>query len=78
MKDVDTSVSLLTKALKTHLNLGQQLLVNASSVFMSVETLSAQLMFAKDIPLIGDALLRLPSTFNPSLKPNESYLLRVR
>ena len=78
MKEINASTSLLTRTLKIHLNLGQRFLINTSSVFISLETLSMQSLSEKGILEIDDARLRLPSTLNPSLNSSDSYLLRVR
>ena len=75
MKEVS---SLLTRSLNIHLNVEQQFTVNTSSVFMSLETLKIQSLLRKEIPSVGNAWLRLPSTWNLSLQEYPTGSLRVR
>ena len=71
---VDQINTLLTQALNIHLNLGQSFVVNTSSTFMSIETLSATSLSKREIrPMEGVSIL-LPSLTNLSLT---SISLRV-
>ena len=57
------TMSLLTNALKIHLNLGQNSTMNTSSVFMSLETLSMDSLHNKIIRPLGNAQIHLPENF---------------
>jgi hypothetical protein len=71
-------ISLLTRGLNVHLNVGQNFTLNSSSVFMSMETLATESLFNKEIQSVGNARLRLPSQLNLSLDPHLRHSLRVR
>lgn len=57
------TMSLLTNALKIHLNLGQNSTMNTSAVFMSLETLSTESLHNKIIEPVGNARIHLPENF---------------
>ena len=69
--------SLLTSALNSHLNIGQNSLMNTSSVFMSVETIAIQSLSNKSIKQIGNAQIQIPSSFQLNSTNNNSITLRV-
>lgn len=71
------TTSLLTSALNIHLNLGQNLTINTSSVFMSLETISVQSLANKTIQSVGNARIQLPVVLNTSVTNNQSLSLRV-
>lgn len=58
------TISLLTSALNIHLNLGQYLTINTSSIFLSLTTLSIQSIRNRTIEAIGNAQIHLPSIVN--------------
>ena len=58
------TLSLLTSALNIHLNIGQNLTMNTSSVFMSLETISIESLSNKIIQQVGNAQISLPSNMN--------------
>ena len=68
---------LLTRSLNIHLNVGQHFTVNSPNVFMSLESLTSDSLSNKQIPTVGNALLRLPSILNISLNHTSSSSLRV-
>ena len=68
-------MSLLTNALKIHLNLGQNSTMNTPSIFMTLETLSMESLSNKVIQSIGDAQIHLPENFQINLT---EVSLRVR
>jgi hypothetical protein len=72
---VTETILLLTTALNTHINIGQNLTMNTPSVFMSLETLSVQSLSDKQIQLVGGAEIRIPSNLNISY--NTTLSLRV-
>ncbi|CAF4886443.1 unnamed protein product, partial [Rotaria socialis] len=59
--EVEQTISLISSALNIHLNLGQNLTVNTSSIFMSMETISVGSLSNKSIEQIGDARIQMPS-----------------
>ena len=73
----EETTALLTAALKVHLNLGQQLLMNTSSIFVSMETVSINSLTNRTIQPMSNAHIRLPTTMlDPS--NNQTISLRVR
>jgi hypothetical protein len=71
------TVLLVTNALNIHLNIGQNLTMNTSSVFLSVESTSIVSLSNKLIQQVGDAQIRLPSSFTLTTTDNPSISLRV-
>jgi hypothetical protein len=71
------TISLITAALNIHLNIGQNLTMNTSSVFMSLETISVESLSDKTIEQVGNAQIRLPSTFASNINNNQTVSLRV-
>ena len=69
--------SLVTKALRIHLNLDQSFHLNSSAVFFTLETVKMESLLGKEIRPVGDARLRFPFR---SLDGNviRHYSLRVR
>ena len=67
-------ISLLSRGLKIHLNIGQEFHVKTPAVFMSTEILSADALSNKEIQFVSNARVRLPTRFNRS----ERTSLRVR
>jgi hypothetical protein len=71
------TTALLTAALKVHLNLGQHLLMNTSSIFVSMETVSINSLTNRTIQPMKNAHIRLPANMlDPS--NNQTISLRVR
>jgi hypothetical protein len=71
------TISLLTSALNIDLNIGQNLTMNTSSVFMSLETISVGSLSKKFIQQVGNAEICLPSNINSNRNENEIISLRV-
>jgi hypothetical protein len=71
------TTSLMTNALHIHLNIGQKLTINSSSVFLSVETISISSLSNKLIQQIGDAQIRIPSSFSLATDDKSAISLRV-
>ncbi len=71
------TISLMTNTLHIHLNIGQQLTINSSSVFLSAETTSISSLSNKLIQQIGDAQIRIPSSFSLTTDDNSAISLRV-
>ncbi len=71
------TLSLLTSALNIHLNIGQNLIMNTSSVFLSLETTSLNSLSNKLIKQIGNAQIQMPSNFKLNSTDNTSISLRV-
>ena len=74
---VNEMISLLTSTLNIHLNIGQDLVMNTSEVFMSLETRSMESLVNKEIKQVGDAGIRLPSNFNTNISSNATVSIRV-
>ncbi len=70
-------MSLLTSALNINLNIGQNLTLNTSSVFMSLETISIQSLPNKMIQPVGNAQIQLPSNLNSDFDNDQTVSLRV-
>ena len=76
MSDVS---SLLNSALKIHLNVQQQFTINTFNLFMSFQSLNIESLRGKEIPSVGEARLRLPSSRNLSLDDeHQTGSLKVR
>jgi hypothetical protein len=71
------TLSLLTSALNIHLNIDQNLLMNTSSVFMSLETIGIESLSNKFIAQSGNAHIQIPSNFQLNSTDNTSITLRV-
>jgi len=70
----DQTLSLLTSALNIHLNLGQSLIMNTSSLYMSFETIDTQSLSNKLIKQIENAEIQLPSNLQFNSITNSSTL----
>jgi len=70
----DQTLSLLTSALNIHLNLGQSLIMNTSSLYMSFETIDTQSLPNKLIKQIENAEIQLPSNLQFNSITNSSTL----
>jgi len=71
------TVSLITNALNIHLNIGQNLIMNTSSVFLLVESTSISSLSNKLIQQVGNARILIPSSFTLTTTENGSISLRV-
>jgi hypothetical protein len=71
------TMALLTSTLNIHLNLGQNLTTNTSSVFMSLETISTTSLSNKLIEQVGNAQIQIPSNFEINSTDDNSISLRV-
>jgi hypothetical protein len=76
---VDGIISLLTSALNIHLNIGQNSIINTSSVFMSLQTLSVESLSNIVVQQIGiNTQIHMPSTFSLNISNTSTISLRVR
>jgi hypothetical protein len=71
------TISLVTNALNIHLNIGQNIKMNSSSIFMSLETASFESLSNKLIEQIESAQIHIPTNFNSNLNKNKTISLRV-
>jgi hypothetical protein len=71
------TMSLLTSALNIHLNIGQNLVMNTSSVFMSLETITIKSLSNKLVQQTGNAQIQIPSNFESNSTNDASISLRV-
>ena len=71
------TLSSITAALSIHLNMGQNLTMNTSSVFVSLETAPTQSLSNKVISQVGNAQIRMPSMINFKTDENCSVSFRV-
>jgi hypothetical protein len=53
----------LTSSLNVYLNLGQNLTINTSQTFMTLETISVQSLENKFVKQVGNAQFQIPSNF---------------
>ena len=72
------TMSLITSALNIHMNIGQNLSIDSSTVSMSIERTSAASLANKIIDQVGGAQIRIPSIFTLITNDNTSISLRVR
>jgi hypothetical protein len=68
---------MITNALNVHLNIEQSLIINTSSVIISLEKITIETLSNKSIQLNNNALIRFPSGINLNFSQNSSVLLRV-
>lgn len=68
-----STIALLTSALNIHLNIGQNLMFNTSSIFLSLETISIDSLANKIIQPMNNAQIQLPLNFSQ----NQTLSLRV-
>ncbi len=71
------TLSLITSALNIHLTIDQNMIMNLSSVFMSLERISFQSLTNKLINQIENAHIYIPSNFHSNLTDNKPVSLRV-
>jgi hypothetical protein len=69
---------LLTNSLNIHLNIGQNLIMNTPSVFISLETTSIESLSNKLIEQMGNVQIHIPSNIQLNSNNNLSVSLRVR
>ena len=70
-------MSLSTSALNAHLNIGQNLTMSSSSIFVSLETRTLESISNQSIQQMGKGRIRIPSNFNSTLNKNQTISLRV-
>ena len=75
---VNQTMVLITSALNTHLNIGQYLRIDTSTVFMSIERTSAASLANKVIEQVGGGQIRIPSSLTLLTNENTSISIRVR
>ena len=71
-------ISLLTSTLNIHINIGQDLTMNTSEVFMSLETTSLELLANKRFNPIDQAEIRLPTNFQLNITNENSSSVSIR
>ena len=72
------TLSLLTNALKIHLNVGQNMTINTSSIFMSLERLTIPALLRKTTHQPESGRIQLPPSIRVGSSNYTSILLRVR
>jgi hypothetical protein len=77
MRQVNEMISLLTSILNIHLNIGQNLTINTSEVFMSLETVTMNSFLNKQIQQVGNAQIHIPTNFTSNLNKNSKISIRV-
>jgi hypothetical protein len=70
-------ISLLSSSLNIHLNIGQNMIINASQVFMSLETTSIESLSNKLLKQVGNGQIQLPEDFNSNRINNARISIRV-
>ena len=73
-----STLSLLTTALNVHLNMGQNLTMNTSSLFMTLETISIESLAQRTVQQPGNAHIQIPSSIQFNSTKHTSVSLRVR
>jgi hypothetical protein len=71
---VNKILSLLTSSLNLYLNIGQNLIMNTSEVFMSLETKSIQSLSNKQIQQVGNARISFPTYIKTNLSNNQTTI----
>jgi hypothetical protein len=70
-------ISSITDIFNIHLNINQSLIINSGPLFFSLEKTTVSSLSNRDIHLIGNARIHLPSIFNSTLNHKDIVLLRV-
>ena len=72
------TMALLTSAVNIHLNIGQHQTINASSVFMSLQTIPREFLSEKrNVQGVGNVRIDLPSNLNSTMANDQALSLRV-
>ena len=71
------TLNLLTSALKVHLNVGQNITINTSAIFISLDSLSLSALSRRTVYQTEGAHMQLPSIMQIHVN-NTPILLRVR
>lgn len=74
---VTKTLSLLTSALNAHLNIGQNLTMSSSSMFVSLETQTLESISNKVIQQPGRGRIRIPANFTSIVPNNQTISLQV-
>lgn len=74
---VSEIMELITKTLSIHLNVGQNIVVNTSSVFITIETAPHTSLENKTIESIGSSRIHLPDSIHLSNYSGDSISIRV-
>ncbi|CAF1674871.1 unnamed protein product, partial [Adineta ricciae] len=72
----DETTALLTSALNIHLNIGQNLTINVSTMFMSVEILSLNSIVNRINQPLSNIFVHLPTTLNLNASDYQTFGLR--
>ena len=72
------TLALLTDALNIHLNVGQNLTMNSSSLFMSLATVSVHSLSNRVLQQPGRGQIQIPSTLRVDSSNQTTISLRVR
>jgi hypothetical protein len=70
-------LSLLSSSININLNIGQNLKINTSQVFMSLETQSLESLSNKLVKQVGNGQIQIPQNFNSNLSTNSKISIRV-
>ncbi|CAF1454324.1 unnamed protein product [Rotaria sp. Silwood1] len=73
---VTETISLITKSLNIHLNIGQNSIINTSSILYFTETITIEALSNKLIQQVGNAQIRIPSNFTLTTNNNTSISLQ--
>ena len=77
MHQAEETMALLTDALKPHLNIGQNLTINTSSVILSLGSASIGALSNGTLRLAGGGRMHLPQNFNSNLSEHTRVSFRV-
>ncbi|CAF0859705.1 unnamed protein product [Rotaria sordida] len=73
---VNEIIALLTPTLNIHINIGQNLIINTSQTFMSLETISIKSLEKKIVKQVANAYFDIPSNFTLNTTNISSISLR--
>ena len=71
-------MTMVTDALLVHLNVEQHVIINSSSVLLSLNKTTVERLSSRIIALNGNAHIRLPSELSLNTTSNATVALRVR
>jgi hypothetical protein len=76
-EQAEQTFSSITSALRLHVNIGQRVTINTSSVFVSMETTSIESLSAKIIEQVDGGQIRMPLNFTLMAQMNTPVSVRV-
>ncbi|CAF1016276.1 unnamed protein product [Rotaria sordida] len=75
-KQANATFALITTILKIHLNIGQNMSMNSTSLLINIETTTIESLSNKIVKQVGQAQIHIPSNFESNIPKNTTISLR--